>query len=126
ALINQSRAKYGLNPVTLDTANGACALRHAQDIWACANGQISMFSPCSHKDFNSGDRCNCTAENQGVATADNDPGFLAIHTQMMNEGPPPAGTINHFWVITNPNFKTVALGEYVDSKGVLWVSEEWK
>ena len=37
-LINESRKQYGLNPVTLDTANGPCALRHAQDVNGCAGG----------------------------------------------------------------------------------------
>jgi hypothetical protein len=125
-LINQSRAQHGLPAVSLDTANGPCALRHAQDVWACAGGAFASFGPCSHNDFKKGDNCNCLAENQGISTADNDAGFAAIHAQMMAEGPPPAGSYNHYWVITNPSYTTVAIGEYVDSSGQLWVSEEWK
>jgi hypothetical protein len=125
-LINQSRAQYGLNPVKLDTTNGPCAMRHAQDVWACANGDPNSFSVCAHGDFRSGDTCNCAAENQGVGQGDNDPVFAGVHQQMMNEGPPPAGQINHFWVITNPSYTTVALAEYADMNGVVWISEEWK
>lgn len=125
-LINASRAQYGLSPVTLDTVNGPCALRHAQDVWACANGNIASFGMCAHGDFHNGDTCKCASENQGVASGDNDPAFQAIHTQMMNEGPPPAGQMNHFWVITNPSYKTVAIGEFVDPNGTVWISEEWK
>ena len=125
-LINQSRASYGLNPVKLDTVNGPCALRHAQDVWACANGDIAAFSGCAHGDFRNGDYCNCKSENQGVGQGDNDPVFAGVHQAMMNEGPPPANQINHFWVITNPNYKTVALAEFVDPNGTVWISEEWK
>jgi hypothetical protein len=125
-LINASRAQYNLNPVVLDAPDGACALRHASDCEACANGSMSNFAACAHKDFIAGDTCTCSSENQGVAGGPNDPAFAAIHQAMMSEGPPPAGQINHFWVITNPTYTSVALGEFVDSNGVVWISEEWK
>jgi hypothetical protein len=125
--INASRAMYGANPVTLDVADCACALRHATDVANCANFMLSGFTACAHADFKSGDTCHCTAENQGVSTdTDEDAAFQAIHDQMMAEGPPPAGQINHFYNITNPRSTQVAIGEYVDSNGTLWVSTEYR
>jgi hypothetical protein len=125
-LINQSRALYGAPPVTLDTTNGPCAMKHAQDLWACAGGNINAFGGCMHKDFIGGDTCNASRENQGVAGGDNDPAFNMVHTAMMNEGPPPAGQENHFSTITNPSFTQVAIAEYVDPSGQVWISEEWR
>jgi hypothetical protein len=125
-LINESRAQYGLNPVSLDQPDGACALRHAQDCWACANGQLANFSTCAHGDFKSGDTCTCASENQGCGMGANDPVFQGVHEAMMAEGPPAPGYVNHFWVITNPSYTTVAISEYSDLSGNVWISEEWK
>jgi uncharacterized protein YbdZ (MbtH family) len=125
-VINQSRAQYSLNPVILDVPNGPCAAQHASDVAACSAYSMANFGSCAHLDFKSGNTCNCASENQGVGMGDNDPAFLSVHQQMMAEGPPPPGQINHFWVITNPQYTTVAIAEYVDVNGQVWISEEWK
>jgi hypothetical protein len=125
-IINQSRAQYGAPPVALDAPDGPCAAKHASDLWACCGGNMSSFSTCMHQDFMNGDVCNCYYETQGVGQGDNDPAFLTVHQGMMAEGPPPAGQQNHFSTITDPTLSTVAIAEYVDSQGQVWISEEWK
>jgi hypothetical protein len=125
-IINQSRAQYGAPPVTLDVADGPCAAKHASDLWSCCGGNGANFATCMHQDFINGSTCTCNYETQGQASGDNDPAFLIIHQGMMAEGPPPAGQMNHFSTITDPALTTVAIAEYVDSQGQVWLSEEWK
>jgi hypothetical protein len=125
--INASRAQYGLPPVTLDVADCACALRHATDFANCSNLDPNQAGPCAHKDYIGGDLCNASNETQGVAGGQaEDQNFQTIHDGMMAEGPPPAGQQNHFSTITSASLTQVAIGEYLDANGTLWVSEEWR
>ncbi|MEZ0227752.1 MAG: CAP domain-containing protein [Planctomycetota bacterium] len=127
ALINQSRAEQGQAPVTLDEVLTACALRHAQDQAACADNDVSKAGSCAHASFINGDTCGARSENQGyapnVTTANQSAAFEAIHQGMMSEGPPPAGSFNHFSNIVDPQATKVGLGLYIAPNGTFWVTE---
>jgi uncharacterized protein YkwD len=125
-LINASRATAGLPPLAYDPAMSSCALRHSQDLYGCTGGDMTQSPNCMHKDAINGDTCGASAENQGVATGDEDSAFQQVHQGMMNEGPPPPGQSNHYSNIMSPTFTAVGLGLDVDPNGVLWVSEEFR
>ncbi|MBI3725758.1 CAP domain-containing protein [bacterium] len=124
-LINTARAQHGAGPLALDSGLNTVAMRHAQDL-AALSASVG-FAAAAHHDFNAGDTGGATAECQGVASGgDQDADFKVTFDLMMAEGPPPAGQINHYSILMDPNETLIGIGLFFDSSQTLWVSEEFK
>jgi uncharacterized protein YkwD len=121
-LINDSRATAGLPPYVFSAveSNGTTtcvgSLGHSIDM--AKKGGIS------HDQFPA-DICTsfvAAGENVGYSfgVSESD-GIAQIHQSMMNEGP----SGGHYQNIMSSRFTTVGIGLYVDSGGVLWLTEDF-
>ncbi len=103
--INAYRARVGAPPLTRNTAWEACATTQATKGAAdlAATG-VTTF----HKYYG---MCHENSQNEAWYTAAEVAEDMDASLQAMwNEGPPPAGELNHYSVMVDPSFKSVACG----------------
>lgn len=125
SLVNDARAAQGLPLLILDSGLSAVAVRHSNEL--AASTPVSGFAASAHQAFLAGDTGGATAENQGYwGPGAQDADFKTIFDQMMAEGPPAAGTINHYSNIMNPAARLIGIGVLYDATQTLWVSEEFE
>lgn len=133
ATLNATRAQYGAPPLTLNTCQSACALRHSEDLANCVGGNFANLgssanggSGCAHLDFRNGDRCGAMSENQGVQQGtDPKAAFDSVNQMMVAEGIPANGGQNHLTNIINTYATSVAIGIYQDPTGYVWITEDF-
>jgi uncharacterized protein YkwD len=125
-LINKDRAAHHRKPLTLDSAQSQCSLRHTK--------HMAAQDFISHDDFPS-DVCTphvWVGENVGVAPGDPVSGAAELEQMMMAEGPcPDAGCPHgefeqhgHYLNLTSKRFTRVGIGAYI-SGGQVWITEDF-
>lgn len=125
ALINQDRTSQGnLYAYVLNSAMSSGARLHS---WKMANCGLSHQcpgepAPCQRV---SNDGISWTACGENVGYSSPSPtawaGVQAIEKDMLNE-PPPAG---HRYNLLNTSYHRIGVGVYIDSRGYVWITEDF-
>ena len=124
--MNKSRSAHHVAPLTLDSRESKCSLKHSQ--------HMARLHAISHDQFPA-DVCVpffTAGENVGVAPGDATAAALLIEHMMYAEGPCPHKGCprneyhlhGHYLNIINPAFKHVGIGIYVKAR-IVWLTEDF-
>lgn len=126
ALINQERAAQGLSAYTLNSTLSAGALKHSTKMaGSCGLSHQCPGEPdpCTRVS-NEGISWTSCGENVGYSSPDPTAwgGVQQVEVSMINEQPPDDG---HRRNLLSTSFHRVGVGVYVDSRGYVWVTEDF-
>jgi hypothetical protein len=118
--INAYRGRVGAPALVRDTSEEWCATsqaaRGAADL---ARTGVTTF----HAYYG---ECKEGSQNEGwYSASDLTTDLDATLEAMFNEGPPPAGEINHYSVMTDPGWKSVACGFATLAGGGYWLTNDY-
>jgi len=120
AVINETRASYGVPPLTESTAQDACSEVHSEHMY--------QQHGISHDEFPQ-DVCigwNNVGENVGQAGPGDPLQMLGLlHSEMMNEPHSVGCQGNHACNIISPLYNRVGVGVYVAPDGTVWLTEDF-
>jgi hypothetical protein len=118
AQVNQFRACVCEPPIARWTDAEACANEEAQH---------DEMVDAAHAGF---EAKLCSPEGTGECECPGYPSESSIISlclqQMFDEGPPAAGSFNHFSIMTASTATKVACGIYTDSKGAVWALQNYQ
>lgn len=124
-LINQGRADQGLYAYTLNSTMSGGAFRHSMNMASCGLSHQcpGEASPCQRVS-NEGISWTSCGENVGYSSPDPTAwgGVQGIEQSMLDETPPDDG---HRLNLLNASYHRVGVGIYVDSRGYVWVTEDF-
>ncbi|WP_376795022.1 CAP domain-containing protein [Thermogemmatispora sp.] len=125
ALINRDRASQGLPAYTLDGTLSAGARLHSWNMAHCGLSHAcpGEAAPCDRVSAE-GITWSVCGENVGYASASPDAwsGVQLIESSMLNEQPPNDG---HRRNLLSSAFHRIGIGIYLDSRGYVWVTEDF-
>ncbi len=124
-LINQERASQNLGPYVVDTTLAGGAQRHNLKMAQCGLSHAcpGEAQPCQRV-IDEGIQYMTCGENVGYSSPYPDAwgGVQRIEQAMFNEQPPEDG---HRRNLLNTSFHRVGIGIYIDTKGLVWVTEDF-
>ena len=124
ALINKDRAAQGLYPYASNSTLASGARLHSWKMASCGltHACPNEPQPCQRVS-NEGISWTSCGENVGYTSPVPTPGAAVqnIEQSMLND-PPPAG---HRMNLLNTTFHSVGVGIYIDSKGLIWITEDF-
>lgn len=125
ALINQERADQGLFAYTLNNTMSNGALLHSTRMASCGLSHQcpGENSPCQRVS-NEGISWTSCGENVGYSSPNPNAwgGVKNIEVSMLNEQPPDDG---HRRNLLSTSFHRVGVGIYIDSSGLVWLTEDF-
>lgn len=128
AMLNSERAAHGRPALT--TSSKLINSAHAHNLAMAADNEMSHQLPgeavLGDRVLAAGYNFHYAGENIGYNSDMTLAGAKLLEQMMYDEGPPPAGTVNHYSNIVSGQYKNVGIDIYMDNAHhKLWITEDF-